>query len=149
MQSPGKRTRFGDFIFDVSENVYAPAEDSFLFAENLEVEKGAQVLDVGTGCGILGVLAAEKASLVIAVDPNPFALRCAKQNSALNNMRNKMAFLQADLFTAFNAKATFDLILFNAPYLPTEDKEAETWIERSWAGGANGQPSYRPFHFPS
>ncbi len=87
MQSPVKRTRFGDFIFDVSENVYEPAEDSFLFAENLEVEKGAQVLDVGTGCGILGIFAAEKAALVIAVDLNPYALRCAKENSALNNVR--------------------------------------------------------------
>ena len=46
-----------------SEDVYEPAEDSFLFAENLDVEKGAQVLDVGTGCGILGILAAEKAAL--------------------------------------------------------------------------------------
>ncbi len=139
MQFPVKRTRFGGYVFDVSENVYEPAEDSFLFAENLRVEKGEQVLDVGTGCGILGILAAEKAASVLAVDPNPFALRCAKENSALNHMDSKMAFLQADLFTAFNANAKFDLILFNAPYLPAEAAEAETWIGRSWAGGANGR----------
>jgi release factor glutamine methyltransferase len=139
MPSPVKRAHFGKYIFDVWEDVYDPAEDSFLFAENLDVEKGAQVLDIGTGCGILGILASEKAASVLAVDLNPYAIRCAKENSALNNADNKMAFMQADLLTAFDEKATFDLILFNAPYLPAAEHEAETWIGRSWAGGVNGR----------
>jgi release factor glutamine methyltransferase len=130
---------FGKYVFDVWENVYEPAEDSFLFAENLDVEKGAQVLDVGTGCGVLGVLAAEKAAGVLAVDLNPYAIRCARENSALNNVDSKMAFMQADLLTAFDESARFDLILFNAPYLPATDHEAKTWIERSWAGGVEGR----------
>jgi len=139
MPFPARRTRFGKYIFDVWENVYEPAEDSFLFAENLTVEKGAQVLDVGTGCGILGIVAAENAATVLAIDLNPYAIRCAKENSALNNVDVKMAFMQADLFTAFDKNAQFDLILFNAPYLPAADHEAVTWIERSWAGGVNGR----------
>ena len=139
MLSPVKRVRFGKYIFDVWENVYEPAEDSFLFAENLDVEKGVQVLDVGTGCGILGILAAEKAAMVLAVDLNPYAIRCAKENSALNNVDSKMAFMQADLLAAFDENARFDLILFNAPYLPAAEHEAETWIGRSWAGGVNGR----------
>jgi release factor glutamine methyltransferase len=139
MPSPVKRAHFGKYIFDVWENVYEPAEDSFLFAENLDVEKGTNVLDVGTGCGILGILAAEKAATVLAVDLNPYAIRCAKENSALNNVDRKMAFMQADLFTAFGENARFDLILFNAPYLPAAEHEAETWIGRSWAGGVNGR----------
>ena len=49
MQSPIKRVHFGKFVFDICENVYEPAEDSFLFAENLDIKKGAAVLDVGTG----------------------------------------------------------------------------------------------------
>ena len=50
-----------------------------------------------------------------------------------------MAFIQAALFTALNQDAKFDLILFNAPYLPSADNEAESWIGRSWAGGINGR----------
>jgi release factor glutamine methyltransferase len=130
---------FGKYIFDVWENVYEPAEDSFLLAENLDVEKGVQVLDLGTGCGILGILAAEKAATVFAVDLNPYAIRCAKQNSVLNNVDSKMAFMQADLLTAFDEKAKFNLILFNAPYLPAAEHDAKTWIGRSWAGGVNGR----------
>jgi release factor glutamine methyltransferase len=139
MPFPVKRVHFGNYVFNIWENVYEPAEDSFLFAENLDVEKGAQVLDVGTGCGILGILAAEKAGNVVAFDLNPSAVRCARENSALNNVRSKMAFMQADLLTALNEKATFDLILFNAPYLPSAEDEAESWIGRSWAGGINGR----------
>jgi len=134
-----KRTHFGDSIFDLSEDVYEPAEDSFLFAENLDVSAGAKVLDVGAGCGILGILAAKKASNVVAIDLNPYAIRCAKENSALNHVRGKMDFIQADLFSALNSEAYFDLIVFNAPYLPSNEGEAESWIGRSWAGGKSGR----------
>ncbi len=139
MQSRVNRIHFRNHVFDVPEDVYEPAEDSFLFAENLEVKEGAQVLDLGTGCGILGILAAEKAKEVFAIDLNPYALRCAKENSAFNNAESKIVFLQADLFTAFNIDARFDLILFNAPYLPADNCETQTWIGRSWAGGVNGR----------
>jgi release factor glutamine methyltransferase len=139
MSSRVKRAYFGKHIFNICENVYEPAEDSFLFAENLDVEEGADVLDVGTGCGILGVLAAEKAETVVVVDLNPYAIHCAKDNSALNKVRSKMAFIQTGLLTALNENASFNLILFNAPYLPSEECEEESWIGRSWAGGISGR----------
>jgi len=139
MPFPVKRVHFGNYAFNIWENVYEPAEDSFLFAENLEVEKDAQVLDVGTGCGMLGILASEKAGIVVAVDLNPYAVCCARENAGLNNLRCKIVFIQADLLTAFNENARFDLILFNAPYLPAAESEADSWIERAWAGGINGR----------
>ncbi|MDI6690428.1 MAG: methyltransferase, partial [Candidatus Bathyarchaeota archaeon] len=48
-----KKVFFADYVFYVSENVYEPAEDSFLFAENLMVRERDFVLDMGIGCGIL------------------------------------------------------------------------------------------------
>ena len=139
MQSPIKRVYFGVYCFDVWENVYEPAEDSFLFAENLDVQKGAEVMDVGTGSGFLAVLAAENAGNVVALDVNPYAIRCAKANAVLNRVESKIDFMQASLLTSLNSKAKFDLILFNAPYLPSEAYEAQSWIGRSWAGGVNGR----------
>ena len=139
MQSPVKRIFFGTHIFDIYEQVYDPAEDSFLFADYLYVEKNARVLDVGTGCGILGILATEKTSSVVAVDLNPYAIRCTKANSILNNVREKITLIQADLLTPFDENSKFDLILFNAPYLPATEHEAETWMGKAWAGGIDGR----------
>jgi release factor glutamine methyltransferase len=139
MPSRTKRVFFDDCVFVVDENVYEPAEDSFLFAENLDVKEGARVLDMGAGCGILGIIAAKKASMVVAVDVNPYAVHCAKQNAKLNNVRSKMAFVQGDLFGSLSEKAKFGVILFNAPYLPADESEADSWIERAWAGGTTGR----------
>jgi release factor glutamine methyltransferase len=134
-----KRIHYDEYSFDIWANVYEPAEDSFLFAENLEVPLGANVLDVGTGCGLLAVLAAAKKGNVLALDLNPFAVRCAKHNSRLNNVQDKISFFQADLFTAFGEATLFDLITFNAPYLPGPQHEEDSWIGRSWAGGSDGR----------
>lgn len=139
MPLSAKRVYFGDYVFVVDENVYEPAEDSYLFAENLEVEASESVLDMGTGCGILGILSAEKARDVVAVDVNPYAVRCAKENATHNNVHSKMAFVQGDLFTWLSEKAAFDLMLFNAPYLPEDAKEEHSWIGRAWAGGTRGR----------
>jgi release factor glutamine methyltransferase len=138
MHSPTKRITFGNLRFDVNDDVYEPAEDSFLFAENLNVKQGQVVLDLGTGSGILAITAAQKAQNVLAVDLNPYAIRCANDNAKLNKAYN-VAFLQGDLFKAFADGVKFDLVLFNAPYLPSEEGEAATWIGKAWAGGANGR----------
>jgi len=147
MSYPNKLICFGSYDFVVPEGVYEPAEDSFLFAENLEVKTGGVVLDLGTGSGILAVLAARKAGSVVAVDVNPYAVRCAKSNTKLNRVEDKISFLQANLFSAFDAKAKFDVILFNAPYLPSEKGEDATWIGRSWAGGVSGREVIDRFIF--
>jgi release factor glutamine methyltransferase len=145
MPSSGKRVYFNDYVFNVWENVYEPAEDSFLFAENLKVQENETVLDVGTGCGILGIIAAEKASAVVAVDVNPYAVRCARENAKLNEVQNRIYYVQGDLFTPFNECFKFDVVLFNAPYLPVDDNETGSWIERAWVGGATGRQAIDRF----
>lgn len=139
MPSQSKKVFFAGYIFCVSENVYEPAEDSFLFAENLAVREGDVALDVGTGCGILGIIVAENAARVVAVDINPYAVRCAKENEKLNGISNKLFFVQGDLFGPIRIEEKFDLILFNAPYLPSEQTEDDSWLGRAWTGGVTGR----------
>jgi release factor glutamine methyltransferase len=144
MPSKPKRVFFGKHVFLVDENVYEPAEDSFLFAENLEVKEGDRVLDIGTGCGLQAILTAEKASEVVAVDINPYAVHCAKQNAKLSAC-DKIAFVRCDLFTALREDPRFDLILFNAPYLPKDENEPDSWLTRSWSGGTHGRETIDRF----
>jgi release factor glutamine methyltransferase len=134
-----KKIPFNEYTFHVSKNVYEPAEDTFLLAENLIVDKNDVVLDVGTGCGILGILVAKKARRVVAVDVNPHAVCCAKMNAELNGVAEKMETLRSDLFKAIKKNVKFDLIIFNAPYLPSEMMKEKNWIEWAWAGGSTGR----------
>ncbi len=139
MNSASKKAFFGDCVFEVCENVYEPSEDSFLFAENLHVKPESRVLDVGTGTGILGILAAKQGSEGLALDVNPYAILCAKKNAERNRVDGNLAFLQGDLFAPLGEAAKFDLILFNSPYLPSERGEEESWLGRAWAGGTTGR----------
>jgi release factor glutamine methyltransferase len=139
MPSPIKKAFFEDLVFRVEENVYEPSEDSFLFAENLTPTEGAKVLDMGTGCGILGITAAVEAREVVAIDISPCAVRCAKENARLNCVAKKIFFIQGDLFGPIRVEEAFDLILFNAPYLPSEEAEEGSWLGRAWSGGASGR----------
>ena len=145
MHSSSKKVFFANHVFYVNDNVYEPAEDSFLFAENLKVRDGDRVVDVGTGCGILGILAAEKATEVFAIDINPWAVRCAKENARLMHVAEKMFFMQGDLLAPIKMGEEFDLILFNAPYLPSEQGEGRSWLERAWAGGVSGRKTIDNF----
>jgi release factor glutamine methyltransferase len=134
-----KKVFFNSHIFQVDEYVYEPAEDTFLLAEQMTVEDDDVVLDVGTGCGILAVLAAEKAKRVVAVDINPYAIKCGIKNARMNGVERKIEFRLGDLFQPIKPNEKFNLILFNAPYLPSEPGEERSWIGKAWAGGPDGR----------
>ena len=134
-----KKVHFKDHVFMVDEHVYEPAEDTFLLAEKMTVTEDDTVLDMGTGCGILAVLAAEKAKRVLAVDINPYAIECAIKNAEMNGARQRIGFRNGDLFQPIKPDESFSLILFNSPYLPSEPDEERSWIGKAWAGGPNGR----------
>jgi release factor glutamine methyltransferase len=138
MHCSGRKVLYKDCSFIVTENVYVPAEDTFLFADNLFPQETDSVVDMGTGCGILGIIAAKKAAEVFAVDVNPHAVHCARENALLNDVADKMFFVRGDLFSAISPSRKFSLILFNAPYLPVE-KEDDSWLGSAWSGGASGR----------
>jgi release factor glutamine methyltransferase len=134
-----KKAFFKHYVFVVDAHVYEPAEDSFLIAEKIEVTEEETVLDVGTGCGILAVLAAKKAKTVVAVDINPHALECARRNAEANGVKEKVDFRQGDLLQPIKTDERFSVILFNSPYLPSEPDEEKSWIGKAWAGGPSGR----------
>jgi release factor glutamine methyltransferase len=134
-----KKVFFKNHVFLVDEHVYEPAEDTFLIAEQLRVKRNDVVLDMGTGCGILAVLAAEKAKRVIMVDINPYAVECAIKNTKINGVQEKIEFQRGDMFQPIKPSEKFSLILFNAPYLPSEPSEENSWVGKAWAGGPDGR----------
>ena len=134
-----KKAYFGGYVFEVDQHVYEPAEDTFLIADKLDIKSSDVVLDVGTGCGILAVLAAKKAKKVVAVDVNPFALDCANRNAKTHKATENLQFRYGSLFESLTTDEKFSLILFNSPYLPSEPNEEKSWIGKAWAGGPDGR----------
>lgn len=129
---------YEDIIFETCQQVYAPAEDTFLLADSLLVKEGDDVLEIGTGTGLVALFASKKASKVVATDINPYALECARANTLLNGVKN-MEIRKGDLFQPVLGEK-FDLILFNTPYLPTaEDEIIGDELDAAWDGGEDGR----------
>jgi ribosomal protein L11 methyltransferase len=62
------------------------------------VKSGDDVIDVGTGSGVLAIAAAKLgASGVLAVDLDPVAVSSAKENTALNGLTDKITVKLSDL----------------------------------------------------
>jgi len=141
MKSLRKQVFYDDFTFQVYGDVYEPAEDTFLIADSLAqiVKEGDTVLDIGTGCGILAIIATRKAKKVIATDVNPHAVKCARVNAKINGVAPKIEVRLGDLFQPIQKTERFDVIVFNAPYLPSSPREQRTWIAQAWAGGPTGR----------
>jgi len=119
-------------------NVYEPAEDTFILLENLRVERRDRVLEIGTGTGIIAIKASMKSLMVVATDINPFAIECSTKNIIANKSFN-VELRQGDLFEPVKGEK-FDLILFNTPYLPTDDDEKiNDELNAAWDGGVDGR----------
>lgn len=120
------------------DTVYPPSDDSYLMLEALEdfleTADSKTVLDMGTGSGILAIAAAKKGCSVTATDINPDAIETAKENAKKENI--KLNFVLSNLFERVEGK--FELIIFNPPYVRTEDSEAADMQSIAWQGGTDG-----------
>jgi len=129
--------RYSDIEYVECDQVYQPAEDTFLLIDNLEVEPNSKVLEIGCGSGIVSIKASKKARSVTAVDINPYAITCTRKNMELNNTTN-ITLVESDLFD--DITDTYDLIIFNTPYLPVDDDEHDESIyTKAWDGGNSGR----------
>ncbi|AKB20077.1 MULTISPECIES: HemK2/MTQ2 family protein methyltransferase [unclassified Methanosarcina] len=125
--------------------VYEPAEDSFLLADAVldEAEPGMRILEIGAGSGFVSaVLRANVTGVrVFATEINPHAARCAKVNG--------VEVILTDLFRGLkpeSQKTSFDLIIFNPPYLPTSKEEKiPGWLNYAFDGGASGRETLDRF----
>jgi len=97
--------------------IYEPGEDSFLIGNFLkDLCKNKSVLDVGAGSGYLAEIAMKNgARKVDAIDINEESVDVCKKKG--------IHAWQSDLFS--NVEDSYDLIVFNPPYLPKDLDEDE------------------------
>jgi release factor glutamine methyltransferase len=108
---------FVDFCgrrFALEPGVFVPRQRSTLLVEEAVRLGGAVVVDLCCGCGALGLVVGDRLGARLhAVDLDPAAVRCARRNGA--------DALVGDLYDPLPAavRGTVDLLLLNAPYVPT------------------------------
>ncbi|MFI5683312.1 HemK2/MTQ2 family protein methyltransferase [Streptomyces sp. NPDC051636] len=124
----------------VFPGVYAPQDDTELLAEALSeepLERGAPVLDVGTGCGALALVAARRGAEVTAVDVSRRAVWTARLNAWL--ARLPVRIRRGNLFGPVRGRS-FDVILANPPYVPApEARRRPRGRSRAWDAGQDGR----------
>ena len=102
--------------FTIFPNVFNPGKDAELLEKLMKIKDGTAVLDLGTGCGVLGIFAAKNASKVILTDINPDGVKNAKYNVKKFGLDKKMEVRKGDLFRPIKQSEKFDVIIFNPPF---------------------------------
>lgn len=113
------------------DQVYQPEADTLLLCRTAcsSARPGDRVLEVGTGSGYIAAALGDHCS-VVGLDINPYAVIAAKSRG--------VEVVRSDLCAA--VRGSFDLILFNPPYLPTLPEERiDDWLEYALDGGLTGR----------
>jgi len=112
--------------------------------------KGPDILDMGTGSGaiLLSLLKLLPESRGLAVDISPEALAVAKENAALLDVADRAWFLQSDIWSRVPAKAQFDIVVSNPPYIPAQvigtlARDVQKEPRLALDGGEDGLNAYR------
>ncbi len=95
--------------------------DALLLAEFVELKPRDRIIDLGTGCGIIALLLAQKgASNIHAVEIQPELANLAEKNVAVNNLSAQIRVVEADLKELRNIykAGSFDKVVSNPPYRP-------------------------------
>jgi release factor glutamine methyltransferase len=98
----------------VPAGVFAPTPVSDLLGTAVidEARAGERVLDMGTGSGVNGILAARAGAEVLGVDINPAAVEAARANAERNGVAAEFAV--SDVFSA--VEGDFDLVVIDPPF---------------------------------
>lgn len=110
---------------------YKPSSLTELLASKIEIRKNSIAADIGTGCGILAILASKLgAKKAYAIDIDESCRKPIEVNSKANNLGN-VVFLKGNMLNPLKEKA--DVIIASLPQMPSSSK-----IDMHRHGSADG-----------
>jgi len=137
------------------QNVYEPSDDTYLFVDVIrslgkilreEVftdERALCCVEIGSGSGTLSATLLSElkplCSFSIATDCNLLACEATSSTMVENGFMGRADSINCDLVSVVQPNS-FDILLFNPPYVPTADDEVGgVDITAAWAGGYKGR----------
>ena len=148
--------------FAVNPSVLIPRQDTETLVELAlkragEKKRSLSILDMCCGSGAIAVSMAHflPKAKITSCDISLEALEVARGNAARNGLNGRIEFRESDLFFMTKRKKTvrikdsFDMILSNPPYIPTQDIDTlQTEVRdhepiKALDGGSDGLDFYR------
>lgn len=131
--------------------MYPPSDDTFFmveaiskYCEELKSAPSLNIAEIGSGSGMISACVLKKLkeleipATLKTTDKNPIATECTK-NVLKKFFPNASTSYTCNFLDSIKDKQ--DIIIFNPPYVVTEDEEEMegNGISISWAGGENGR----------
>ncbi len=108
------------FTLDIAPGTFPLSTDSMLLSGFVKLPKNAAVLDLGSGCGTLGLLlcANDPACRVAGIEIDEAAHSIALKNAECNGLTERLTSICADLRTISSlfSSGSFDCCVCNPPY---------------------------------
>ncbi len=121
-------SEFYDLKFEVNPHTLIPRPETEELVDliiNENQNKGANILDIGTGSGCIAISLAKNmpSAKVSALDISVGAIETARKNAKNNNI--SIDFILMDIFniTQHNFTIKYDIIVSNPPYVRESEKE--------------------------
>ena len=125
-----------EILLQLEPGVFCPSEHGSKLVDYIAVQQGEHVLDMGTGTGFLGIVAAQQGGIVDVSDPSEHAVNLAIRNAELNNV-----FIKGYVGKYFcTPRKTYDYIIANLPHeiIPEAYAREIGDLEKTINGGLKG-----------
>ena len=113
-------TLFNGYSLDIAPGAFPLSTDSMALAHFVRLPKQARVLDLGSGCGTLGMLlcARDEGCRVTGMELDDRAHEMALENSCRNGLMQRLNSICSDLTAVADlvAPGSFDVCVSNPPY---------------------------------
>ncbi len=114
------------YTMQIPSGCFPLSTDSIALADFIRVPKNARVLDLGSGCGTLGLLlcARDPQCRVTGIELDPSAHDAALENIARNSLQHRLSSICADLRRV--PSENYDVCISNPPYYTGGPASRET-----------------------
>ena len=106
--------------FEQSTKGYRHSSEPILLADFADVHSGDQILDIGTGCGIIPILILHRVSelKITAIEVQESLVKMAQNNIRRHGLAEEITLIHGDFRIEKNSmlRDSFDLITSNPPY---------------------------------